>query len=1032
MSERPPEQSVRPRPDPGREPVLYVVATVHLDTQWRWTVRDAIRDFLPATLEQNFAHFAAHPRFVVSFEGAFRYRLMAEYYPADFERLKRWVARGRWHPAGSMLDAPDVNLASPEALVRHILYANRFFERELGRRSADLFLPDCFGFGWALPSIAAHCGVKGFSAQKFGNWQGETPFPIGVWRGPDGRGVVAALRPEGYGEGLDEDLSQAARWRQNLAEQKRISGLELGYKYVGIGDRGGALDEESVRWLERSLDGEGPVRVVLDASDRMYRDLTEEQVAALPRYDGELLLPVHGTGCLTSQAAMKRWNRKNELLADAAERAAAAAAVLAGERYPHGQLTDAWQRFLWHQMHDDLTGTSIPAAYEISWNDELLALNRFATVLTDAVAAVGRCLDTRGEGRPLVVYNPLSVEREDLVEVALEGDAPAARITGPDGEGVPCQVVTGAGGGRRVVFLARLPPVGFAVFHLLPAAEPKPADVELKVSPAGLENRRYRVGVDRRGDVRSVVDKRLGRELLSAPVRLALLADRSPRWPAWEVHWRDLSSPPREWVGEPAEVRVAERGPARVALEIVRRAGRSTFVQRLSLAAGDAGDRLEWGCEIRWRSRGRLLKAVFPLAAANPRAAFDLGLGVIERGNARPGKYEVPAQQWADLSDAGGEFGVSVLTDSRYGWDKPDDSTLRLSLLRSPWTWRKFLHQASQDHGLHRTRFALAGHAGGWADGDTAWQAARFNQPPLAFAVEAGAGPLGCRLSLLSVSHRAVAVRALKRAEDDDGWIVRLQELSGRPATARVEAAAPITTVTPVDGMEDARAPARLGGPLRAELGAFEPAAFKLELGPTVHRVEPPAMRPVELPRNRPAASRQGQAVDFDGGGQSFPAELVPAVVESGGLEFHLAPGGACCHCHGQRIELPEGDWDRLWLLACAVGGDRTAGFRVGDREREVNVADWSEPLGCWRQKRWGRILPGTLKRDAVAYYASHRHDAAGADQPYVFCYLFRYRLALPAGAASLTLPDEPRIRLFAALAERGGPDARPAAPLYD
>ncbi len=77
--------------------------------------------------------------------------------------------------------------------------------------------------------------------------------------------------------------------------------------------------------------------------------------------------------------------------------------------------------------------------------------------------------------------------------------------------------------------------------------------------------------------------------------------------------------------------------------------------------------------------------------------------------------------------------------------------------------------------------------------------------------------------------------------------------------------------------------------------------------------------------------------------------------------------------------------------------------------------------------------MPGTLKRDAVAFYASHRHDASGADEPYVFCYLFRYRLALPAGAASLVLPDQPRIRLFAALVARGGPgDAQPAVALYD
>ena len=533
-----PEVETTPRrPDPERRPVLHVVATAHLDTQWRWTVRDTIREFLPATLRENFALFEAHPHYVLSFEGAFRYRLMKEYYPHDFERLKRYVAAGRWHPAGAMLDAPDVNLPSPESLLRQILYGNRFFQRELGKRSADLFLPDCFGFGWALPSVAAHCGLAGFSGQKFRKWGGETPFAIGLWRGPDGRGVVAALRPEGYGEGLDEDLSRAERWLEWLKEQGRRSGLELGYKYVGIGDRGGGLPEEAVRRIGESLAGDGPIQVEHGASDRLFRDLSAEQIERLPTWDGELLLPTHGTGCLTSQAAMKRWNRKNELLADAAERAAAAAAILGGAPYPQAALEDAWQRFLWHQMHDDLTGTSIPAAYEISWNDELLALNRFSSALTDAVSTVARGLDTRGSGVPLVVFNPLSVPRVDAVEATVDLAGPALRVIGPDGEGVPSQELPTGGDGRRLLFLARLPPVGFAVYRVVAAPRPQPPNPELVVEESGLENHRYRVEIDAAGDVASIFDKRLGRELLAGPLRLALLGDHSPRWPAWAAQY---------------------------------------------------------------------------------------------------------------------------------------------------------------------------------------------------------------------------------------------------------------------------------------------------------------------------------------------------------------------------------------------------------------------------------------------------------------------------------------------------------------
>ena len=117
-------------------------------------------------------------------------------------------------------------------------------------------------------------------------------------------------------------------------------------------------------------------------------------------------MQTHGVGCYTSQAAMKRFNRENELLADSAERAGVAAQYVAGQAYPTERLRDAWTRVLWHQFHDDLTGTCIPQAYQFSWNDELSAANQFAGVLTSSTAAVASVLDTSGPGIPACRLQP--------------------------------------------------------------------------------------------------------------------------------------------------------------------------------------------------------------------------------------------------------------------------------------------------------------------------------------------------------------------------------------------------------------------------------------------------------------------------------------------------------------------------------------------------------------------------------------------------------------------------------------------------
>ena len=49
-----------------------------------------------------------------------------------------------------------------------------------------------------------------------------------------------------------------------------------------------------------------------------------------------------------------------------------------GAAYPSKMLYDAWDLVLGSQMHDILPGTSLPKAYEYSWNDEVLAANQFA------------------------------------------------------------------------------------------------------------------------------------------------------------------------------------------------------------------------------------------------------------------------------------------------------------------------------------------------------------------------------------------------------------------------------------------------------------------------------------------------------------------------------------------------------------------------------------------------------------------------------------------------------------------------------
>jgi alpha-mannosidase len=1048
--------------DVAHEKNLYVVGYAHLDTQWRWIYPQVIREFLPATLQQNFALFKKYPNYVFNFSGSRRYEMMQEYYPADYAKMKDYIAAGRWFPAGSSVDEGDSVVPSAESLVRHVLYGNHYFRREFGKASDEFMLPDCFGFPYALPTVLAHAGIKGFSTQKL-TWGSAVgiPFKVGVWEGPDGRSVVAALDPGAYVGVVKEDLSQSESWLKRINDTGATSGAYVDYHYFGTGDRGGAPAEDSVKWVERSLAGKGPIRVLSGPADRMFNDLSAAQIAKLPRYKGELLLTQHSSGSITSQAYMKRWNRKNELLADAAERASVAALWLGVAPYPTKKLYDAWDLVLGSQMHDMLPGTSHPKAYEFCWNDEILAANQFAAVLEDAAGAVTAGLDTRAQGVPVVVFNPLSIAREDVVEASLTftGELPArVRVFASDGAETPAQVLDRSEGKLKIAFLADVPSVGFATFDIRPDHRPANEIVEasespLKVSASAIENSRYRVTIATNGDVASIFDKSAGRALLASAARLSFQYERPELYPAWNMDWADRQKPPRAYVDGPAKVRIVESGPARVALEIERTSEGSRFIQTVRLSAG-TGDRVEFATRIDWQTRESSLKASFPLTVANPLATYDLQVGTLARGNNDPKKYEVPQHQWFDLTAPDNSFGVAVLNDSKFGSDKPDDSTMRLTLLYTPGTRDKYQDQGVQDFGRHDILYAVTSHTGDWREAHVPWAAARLNQPLVAFQTQAHPGVLGRTFSLFTLTSGQVAITAVKKAEDSDEMVVRFKELTGQPASGlQLAAAAPIVAAREIDGQERPLGNAMIEqGRLTFEVGGYGLRAFALKLGTAPAKLPAVVSQPLALAFDEDVISSDANRSDgrFDANGRTFPAEQLPAKTVSEGVEFTLGSGvdgqRNALAARGQTVSLPAGDFNRMYFLA-AADGDTPARFAIDGHAVDLVVQDWSGYIGQWDNRLWRGdvpetafnwiydfvgLAPGYTKRDTVAWFASHRHDPQG-NEFYQYCYLFKYVLNLTPGAKALTLPNDPKIRIFAiSVAQNPHADVSAAQPLYD
>ena len=863
---------------------VYVSATAHLDTTWLWTLQNTIRRYLPETFERNFSLFEKYPDYKFSFEGSYRYELIEEYYPEAFEKIKKYVDEGRWYPAGSCYENGDVNVPSPEALIRNILYGTLFFKDKLGKTSNDIYLPDCFGFGAALPSVAAHCGLKGFVTGKltWGSANG-VPFDLGKWYGNDGNFIFAALKPGDYVRTFP-CVRNNKECTDKLDDNIKKYDLPLTYLYHGAGDRGGAPSEISVKNVSEDIkkNNESDIKIISVSSSDIFEELyslPDESKTKLPEWHGELLMTEHGTGSYTSRAIGKRWNRKNEQLADAAEKSAVAANWLRKYPYPRDAFEKAWKRVIAHQFHDDITGTSIMECYKKNWNDYAVSMNMFAGEYTAAQAAVCGIINTVFcKGVAVAVSNPLQWVRKESVEASVDWkyNEKCAKVYDRNGNEVFSQVINCKNGKLKIVFSAVVPPLGISIYDIRPDNENCSLQSSLTVKDNTFENKFIKVSVNANGDISHIVDKSNGVDALASPVRLAMIDNNAyTYWPAWEVKYKDITRPVRKFP-KIQNIELIEYGPSRISYRITKTAGDSSFSQIISL--DESAEYVRVYNEIDWRSPETLLKAVFNTRANNSEASYDIGLGSVKRNNNNKKIYEVPAQTFADITDISGKYGVSVFSDSKSGWDKPADNLLRMTCIHTPKeSFRWECSQHLMDFGLNRFSYGIYPHTGDCQNGSVQY-AAEFNQPLAVFETDSHNGCIESDFSFADVSDNSVVLRAVKLAEKSDRIIVRFNETEGKSKSGvRLRIGNGIESAEEVNGIEETTGNAIIeNGELVFDIGANGLKTFSLSLMPFNSDNEY-SSTPIELPFNAKVITENGKGSETTtADGISIPMEIIP------------------------------------------------------------------------------------------------------------------------------------------------------------
>ncbi|MGE5675390.1 MAG: hypothetical protein ACM3XM_16190, partial [Mycobacterium leprae] len=402
------------------KPTVTHIGHTHLDVAWLWTL-DNIKLKTARSWASALRLMTEFPDFKWIQSQPQLYKFIKETQPELWEQVKRRVADGHWEAEGGMWVEADTNLSGGESLVRQFLYGTRFFREELGVENLVLWLPDVFGYAWALPQIIRKSGLKYFMTTKIA-WNQFNRFPYDTfkWRGIDGTEVLTHYvtapterRPDSWFYTYNAHVyPEIVKGNWELYQQKEHNTETL--SSFGFGDGGGGPTREMMEFAERLKDMPGIPRVQIGTVADFFTRLDQRVGSdpSLPVWDGELYLEYH-RGTYTSQAQQKRRNRKSEFLLHNAELYATAAGSLIDAPYPKADLDAAWEIVLRNQFHDIIPGSSIHEVYEDSAKEYQRVFALGGGVLSGATHKLAGGINRADEW--LVVFNPTGVSRGDVV-----------------------------------------------------------------------------------------------------------------------------------------------------------------------------------------------------------------------------------------------------------------------------------------------------------------------------------------------------------------------------------------------------------------------------------------------------------------------------------------------------------------------------------------------------------------------------------------------------------------------------------------
>jgi alpha-mannosidase len=781
-------------PAQPKDYTAHVVGYAHMDMAWLWRWEESIYDIMFNTFHNQLELMDRFPDYTYAQDQAVVLEMMERYFPDIFKGIVQKARTGNFIPVTSSWVQMDENMPDGESLVRQFLYGQKYSKDKFGHYVRVAWQPDVFGHPYTMPQIARKAGIELY---LFNRPHDPSRPPIIWWQGLDGSRVLGYTTPGEYTQPMDHDHTTVLGMKN--ADRAGVKNILVLY---GMGDHGGGPNAEDIAGIAKLNASPNDVGVrTTNVAD--YIDLLLTEKKDFPVVDRELnfVFP----GCYTTQVDMKRHNRQAEQLLLNAEKMSELAVFFDyRDYYPNRDITEAWKIALLDQAHDLAAGSGIGPIYADAARQYQEVFERGHRALNFSLENLGLQVDTRGEGVPVVVYNPQSWDRSDLVIAEVSAFSLPARMVAVHGdEAVPVQVLkpaskVGARETATIAFVAqKVPQMGLKLYRLMAETSPPKSaasSLEAGAKPRPyLENEFFRVEINpETGYLSRLYDKVNKREAFRSEGNfLVALEDTAERaketsaeyaGPAW-----DIGLTGKKWeIGKAAGIEIIEQGPGRATVRVIHRFRDSEFSQDISLIAGVPRVDVEFSTD--WHERATFLKAGFPVSVSSSTVAAEIPYGAIERPQAG---NEMVMGKWVDVSDA--DHGVAILNNGRNGFDA-NDNVIRLSVIRGPWG-----PDPRADEGVHSFGYSIYPHRGGWREGKVEFQALAFNSPLLALQEPAHASPqeqwagkqggLPDSYSFIKTASDHVILYAMKQMEGfyDTDAILRFFECEGREGEVSIE-----------------------------------------------------------------------------------------------------------------------------------------------------------------------------------------------------------------------------------------------------